>query len=127
MKTNLGLIRRVLESRLKEAAPTRGLRESIRIRLVADPLEMTQQAVEREVAVLNIDRDTALARRLRSAIERLNDGSYGVCLQCEEDIAPKRLKAIPWAELCIRCQEMDDRSAGKKETFRITSDRARAA
>ena len=123
MKTNLGLVRRVLESQLKEAAPTRGLRESIRIHQVADPLDMTQQAAQREVAVLNLDRDTALARRLRSAIERLNDGSYGVCLQCEEDIAPKRLKAIPWAELCIGCQEMADR----KEPVGIAGDWTKAA
>ena len=123
MKANLGLVRRVLESQLKEAAPTRGLRESIRINQVADPLDMTQQAAEREVAVLNLDRDTALARRLRSAIERLNDGSYGVCLQCEEDIAPKRLRAIPWAELCIRCQEMADR----KVPVGIAGDWAKAA
>ena len=127
MKANLGLVRRVLESQLKEAAPTRGLRESIRIHQVADPLDMTQQAAEREVAVLNLDRDTALARRLRSAIERLNDGSYGVCLQCEEDIAPNRLKAIPWAELCIRCQEMADGLATQKEPGRIASDWAKAA
>ena len=78
MKANLGLVRRVLESQLKEAAPTRGLRESIRIHQVADPLDMTQQAAEREVAVLNLDRDTALARRLRSAIERLNDLASGL-------------------------------------------------
>ena len=123
MKSNLGLVRRVLEAQLKEAAPTRGLRESIRINQVADPLDMTQQAAEREVAVLNLERDTALARRLRSAIERLNDGSYGVCLQCEEDIAPKRLKAIPWAELCIHCQEMADR----KEPVGIAGDWAKAA
>ena len=123
MKANLGLVRRILEAQLKEATPTRGLRESIRIHQVADPLDMTQQAAEREVAVLNLDRDTALARRLRSAIERLDDGSYGVCLQCEEEIAPNRLKAIPWAELCIRCQEMADRL----EPGRIVSDWAKAA
>ena len=126
MKAKLELVRRVLESQLKEAAPTRGLRESIRIYQVADPLEITQQAAEREVAVHNLDRDSALVRRLRSAIERLNDGSYGVCLQCEEDIAPKRLKAIPSAELCIHCQETADRLDARKGSTRITSDRKAA-
>jgi DnaK suppressor protein len=127
MKTNLELVRQVLESQLKEAVPTRGLHESIRIHQVADPLEMTQQAADREVAVHNLDRDTALMRRLRSAIERLNDGSYGACLQCGEEIAPKRLKAVPWADLCIHCQETADRWTAKKETVRIISDRANAA
>jgi DnaK suppressor protein len=66
---------------------------------------MTQEAVERDVAVQILDRESTLVRRLRSAIDRIRDGSYGACLQCEEEIADKRLKAIPWAELCIDCQE----------------------
>jgi DnaK suppressor protein len=120
MKANLESVRKTLESRIREVAPTRGLRESIRIHQVADPLDMTQQAAEREIAVHNLDRDSALLQRLRSAMTRLNDGSYGVCLQCDEEIAPKRLKAIPWAELCIQCQEMADCSATSKETVGIT-------
>jgi DnaK suppressor protein len=127
MKTNFESARQILESQLKEAAPTQGLRESIRIHQVADPVDLTQQAAEREMAVHNLDRDSALMRRIRSAIERVNDGSYGVCLECEEDIAPKRLKAIPWAELCIQCQETADRQAGRNENGRIARDFSQAA
>jgi DnaK suppressor protein len=127
MKANLELVRQLLESQLKQTAPTRGLRESIHIHQVADPLDVTQQAAEREVALHSLDRESALARRLRSAIKRVNDGSYGVCLECEEEIAPERLKAIPWAELCIRCQEAADRSGAKRETLRVTSDLTEAA
>jgi DnaK suppressor protein len=111
MKANVELVRKTLESQIREIAPTRVSRESIRIHQVADPLDMTQQAAEREIAVHNLDRDSALVQRLRSAIARLNDGSYGVCLHCDEEIAPKRLKALPWAELCIVCQEAADCSA----------------
>jgi DnaK suppressor protein len=106
---HLETTRQILESRLQAAARSRGLRDAIPIDQVADPLDMTQQAAERELAVHNLDRDSTLVQRLRAAIERLNDGSYGVCLQCEEEIAPKRLKAIPWPELCIICQEVADR------------------
>ena len=108
MEGNLELVRQVLESRLKRAAPTRGTRDSIRIDQLADPIDMTQQAAEREITVQNLDRDTALARRLRSAIDRIDAGLYGICLHCEEEIAAKRLKALPWAELCISCQEEAD-------------------
>jgi DnaK suppressor protein len=127
MKANLESVQKMLESRMREVAPTRGLRESIRIHQVADPLDMTQQAAERDIAVHNLDRDSALVQRLRSAIERLNDGSYGVCLQCAEEIAPKRLKAIPWAELCIQCQESADRLAAIKGTVGIASEHMEAA
>ena len=127
MKANLQSVRQMLESRMREVSQTRGLRESIRIHQVADPLDMTQQAAEREIAVHNLDRDSALVQRLRSAIARLNDGSYGVCLQCEEEIAPKRLKAIPWAELCIQCQEAADRLITSRETVGITGHYMEAA
>jgi DnaK suppressor protein len=63
----------------------------------------------------NLHRGAALGRQLRSAIDRLDDGSYGICLQCEEPISPKRLKAVPWAEFCISCQETADQSNSKRE------------
>ena len=44
-------------------------------------------------------------RQVDEALERLNDGEYGVCLACEEKIAPRRLVAIPWARYCVECQE----------------------
>jgi DnaK suppressor protein len=127
MNANLESVRRTLESRITEVAPTRGLRESIRIHQLADPLDLTQQAAERDIAVQNLDRDSTLVQRLRSAIARVNDGSYGVCLQCEEEIAPKRLKAIPWAELCIRCQETADSLADRKGTVGIAGHHREAA
>ena len=46
------------------------------------------------------------ARRFR----RIDEGNFGVCLHCEEDISPKRLAAVPWAPYCIQCQEQADRS-----------------
>ena len=117
-------VRHILESRLKEAAPTRGMRDSIHIHQVADAVDMTQQAAEREMAFHKLDNDSALIRQLRFAIERLDDGSYGLCLKCEEEIAPKRLKAIPWAELCIHCQELADSRAAKTASFSRTMDDA---
>ena len=110
MKKNMTAIRRELESHLKRTAPTSHIREAIRIDQVADPLDMTQQAAERDLAISNLDRETANARRVRAAIDRLDRGSYGKCLECEEEIAANRLKAIPWAELCVRCQEAADES-----------------
>ena len=127
MTPNLGTVRRMLESRLKGALPTRGLREAIHVHHAADPLDMTQQAADREVAVQTLDRESTLARQLRSAIQRVDDGSYGLCLQCEEEIAPNRLKAIPWAEFCIRCQEQADRMGATRASFRMTDGLKQAA
>ena len=65
------------------------------------------------MAVQSLDRQASLVRQIRSAIHRIEDGTYGICRECEEEIAPKRLQAIPWAQLCIQCQGAADRSALK--------------
>jgi DnaK suppressor protein len=56
---------------------------------------------------------------VREAIRRLNDGSFGECLHCGNEIGAKRLEAVPWSRYCIACQE-------KVETGEI-EDPARAA
>jgi DnaK suppressor protein len=113
VNTDLEHIRQTLELHLKRATSTHELSDSIRIQQVADPADMTQDAVERDIAVQILDRESALARRIRAAIDRISDGSYGACVDCEEEIAPKRLNAVPWAERCISCQERADRSLGE--------------
>ena len=50
--------------------------------------------------------DYAQLRMVEEALDRLDSGDYGICLSCEEEIAPKRLQAIPWARYCVTCQEL---------------------
>ncbi len=44
-------------------------------------------------------------RLVEEALDRLDTGDYGICLGCDEPIAPKRLGALPWAQYCVTCQE----------------------
>jgi DnaK suppressor protein len=44
-------------------------------------------------------------RMVEEALDRLNSGDYGTCLNCEEPIPVKRLRALPWARYCVDCQE----------------------
>lgn len=55
--------------------------------------------------VLDALEDTAMAEvaEIRKALERIEDGTYGICATCGEDIAPKRLAALPYATQCINC------------------------
>jgi DnaK suppressor protein len=124
---NLKLIRQQLDSQLKKAGSSRSAGESIRIQQVADPVDMSQEALARDMAVQILDRESTLHRRLRSAIERIDDGSYGICLECEEKINPKRLKAISWAELCISCQERADASETRRQGRSVFEDLTEAA
>lgn len=52
--------------------------------------------------------DFAQLKFIENAIEALDRGEYGECAVCEEPISEKRLIAVPWATLCIRCQEASE-------------------
>ncbi|MBM3754642.1 MAG: TraR/DksA family transcriptional regulator [Acidobacteria bacterium] len=83
-------------------------REGIEIEKSPDALDEVQRAAERELAIRTLDRESSHLRSVRAALARIEDGSFGVCLYCEEDISPKRLNAVPWAPFCIGCQEQYD-------------------
>lgn len=108
-KTELEKYKKILEARQAELA--RGLRnrDDIAIEKTPDALDEVQLAGERELAIRNLDRESSLLRNVRLALGRIADGSYGVCLHCDEEIKPKRLDAVPWTPYCIRCQEAADR------------------
>ena len=84
-------------------------REEIAIENAPDDIDRVQGAVERELAIRQLESSFSRIQSVRLALERIEDGSYGTCLECEQEISPKRLKAVPWACCCVRCQEMADR------------------
>src|SRR5580693_3536026 len=108
-KNELNKYKTLLDARQAELAGGLRNREGIAIEKTADALDEVQLAGERELAIRNLDRESNMLRNVRGALARIADGSYGVCLHCEEDIKPKRLDAVPWTKYCIRCQEASDR------------------
>jgi DnaK suppressor protein len=117
-KQELNKLKDTLEKKQAELLRVIVNREGIEIEKSPDALDEVQHAAERELAIRNLDRDSALLRNVRAALERVADGSYGVCLHCEEEISAKRLNAVPWAPFCIQCQELADRNqANGQESF----------
>jgi DnaK suppressor protein len=104
--------RMALESKEKELAAALKDRGLLTVEYTAEDLEQTILAAEREIAVVAKDRETRLLRDVRGALVKLEEGSYGICDGCEEEIQPKRLRAVPWARYCLRCQEQVDRESG---------------
>ena len=47
--------------------------------------------------------------RIDAALDRIEEGGYGVCVECEKKLQTGRLDAVPWARHCIDCQELQDR------------------
>ncbi|HLK49126.1 MAG TPA: TraR/DksA family transcriptional regulator [Bryobacteraceae bacterium] len=108
-RTDLNKYKALLEAKQAELSAGLRNREDIAIEKTPDAIDEVQLAGERELAIRNLDRESALLRNVRLALGRVADGTYGTCLHCEEDIKLKRLDAVPWAKYCIRCQEAADR------------------
>ncbi len=49
--------------------------------------------------------DVERLRLVNEALDRIQAGDYGVCLNCDQPIPTKRLAAVPWARYCVKCQE----------------------
>jgi DnaK suppressor protein len=111
-KSGLNEYRNVLEAKQAELVQLMRNRDGITIEKSADALDEVQNATERELAIRSLDRDSNLLRKVRGALRRIEEGGFGVCLHCEEDISPKRLAAVPWTMFCIQCQEIADRTQG---------------
>jgi DnaK suppressor protein len=119
-KTDIEKYKAMLEAMQAELSAGLRNREDIAIEKTPDALDEVQLAGERELAIRNLDRESNLLRNVKGALMRVADGSYGICLHCEEEIKTKRLDAVPWTKYCIRCQEAADRhefEAGDGETI----------
>jgi DnaK suppressor protein len=112
MTTTGGDLREFKETLVrKEAELVRSLRnrDGIVIEKSADQMDEIQYASERDLAIRNVDSQSTLLRDVKAALLRIRDRSFGTCIRCNWAINPRRLAAVPWAPLCIQCQEAADR------------------
>jgi len=84
-------------------------REVIAVNTSADLFDQIQNAAERDMAVGSLERESTQLGKVRAALRRIHQSTFGTCLNCEEAISPRRLAAVPWAALCLNCQEAEDR------------------
>jgi RNA polymerase-binding transcription factor DksA len=70
----------------------------------ADEVDQIQVSASREIGLATRELLQERAKRLSAALDRLNEGAYGVCVECTGPIAPARLEAVPEVETCVRCQ-----------------------
>jgi len=75
-----------------------------------DIVEFAVKTAEQDVTAVTASMRSQLLREVNNALGRCARGTYGACEGCQEDIAPQRLKAIPWARYCLTCQELRSRN-----------------
>ncbi len=70
-----------------------------------DYVDLADKSHEEWIFLNRNAQNASLLRQVEDALERMEQGSYGVCDDCGQTISPKRLEAVPWALYCISCQE----------------------
>ena len=75
----------------------------------ADPLDRAGLESEREMAVHMMERNRKLAAKIKKALQKIDDRTFGVCEECGEEINVARLRLRPVTELCIRCKTQQER------------------
>ena len=71
--------------------------------------DMSADAYEREVSMNIVSSEQEVLYQIDDALKRMEEGTYGVCGQCNKPITMSRLKAVPYASLCIQCQRDKER------------------
>ena len=70
--------------------------------------DMAADTYERELSMNIVSSEQEILYQIDDALKRIDDGSYGLCQQCNERITMSRLKAVPYASLCIACQRVKE-------------------
>ena len=81
---------------------------------VPDTGELAADDVARDVAMAEIDRDAAEIAAIDAALERLDSGTYGRCVECGMAISPARLAHTPEAARCFVCQQRREESSAPR-------------
>ncbi|WP_045216230.1 RNA polymerase-binding protein DksA [Desulfonatronovibrio magnus] len=75
----------------------------------ADPADRASAESDRAFILRLRDRDRKLIQKIEQALDRIEDGRFGICEECDEDISIPRLKARPVTTLCIKCKSKQEK------------------
>ena len=105
-------LRDALEQKRREADESYRRSQTVNREATAEPLQdLAEQATEsyrKEFLYSLSDGDRQTLFDVEEALRRMDDGTYEECVSCGDKIPLTRLRAIPWASLCIDCQERQE-------------------
>jgi DnaK suppressor protein len=73
---------------------------------IQDVADMAVESYTKEFNFGKSSGDRHVLQKIREALGRIEDKTYGVCSHCENPIQPKRLDAVPWTGFCVQCQDL---------------------
>ena len=78
---------------------------SLEIDSTQDTADLCVSSMSKEALFQQSSQRRTVLRRIEAALRRIDDGSFGVCVNCGNDIRARRLLALPWTQFCLQCQE----------------------
>ncbi|MBV8879575.1 MAG: TraR/DksA C4-type zinc finger protein [Planctomycetaceae bacterium] len=95
-----------LRDRANEESPeARGELSSVPLHLA----DLASESFEQEKELAMSERDSAAAVEIDEALERIEEGTYGLCVRCGKPITRERLRTLPRAARCLRCQSQEEK------------------
>jgi DnaK suppressor protein len=79
--------------------------------------ELGSDNFEQEFTLGLMEVDEGTLGSIDAALERIQDGTYGKCVQCDGVISKARLNAIPYTPVCIKCAEMQENGVGSNGNY----------
>ena len=106
---NLKQFRQLLEEKSTELRSHMGTQSASAILAIQedpyDSADWAEKSHEEWIFLQKNSVDMALLREIEEALMRMREGTYGTCQDCMMPVSKKRLEALPWARLCVSCQE----------------------
>jgi len=107
-KVELRKFKSILESKREAITSSTGKKthwENMENTRHGDFVDQASDDNEVHVNIRLLQTDAKLLRAIEAALSRIEEGNYGVCTMCGEDISVAHLKAVPWTSVCISCKE----------------------
>jgi DnaK suppressor protein len=82
-----------------------------------DTYDLASEERDREINFILSDRERVKIKQVDDALDRLDEGTYGVCESCGLEIAEERLQAMPFTRLCRDCQQEQEKEAKSLRRF----------
>jgi len=106
MKKQIDVKQRLLDERMLLIEKLKGNDLSVDDSETPDPVDLAVRNYSKNVMLAVSENESRQLALVDEALLRVEDDEYGICQNCEQQIHPKRLAAIPWARYCLTCQEL---------------------
>lgn len=112
-KSDLKKFKELLEQRkeelLQQSASVKEPVYAIEVEDLPDEVDLASSESDQSMSIRLRGRERILLRKIIKALQKIDEGTYGVCEKCGDEITVRRLEARPVTDMCIRCKEEQER------------------